>query len=334
MLKYAILGFGGLGKVHFGNRKAIEERTGAELVAICDVEQSAFENNTSTNLGDDNSVLDLSGLNLYNDAVDMLEKEELDFIISALPTFIHEKYAVMAMEKGINVFSEKPMAINYEQGKNMLETARKNNVKLMIGQCVRYFGSYDYIKKLIDSKEYGKVIDAEFYRLGTAPRWSWHNWFMDESLSGGAALDLHVHDLDFINYAFGRPNAVCSIAANYVTKHDSIQTIYYYDDVTVTAKGAWGYAGTYPFHSEFRVRFEKATFELNSKGFLCYLDEGEPQKLGPFGVDGYVEEVVDFINCIENNTESKVNPPESSLQSIEIALAEKKSADLGEIVKL
>ena len=310
MLKYAILGFGGLGKVHFGNREEIKNRTGAELVAICDVEKSAFEKNTSTNLGDDNTTLDLSGLNLYTDAAEMFEKEEIDFIISALPTFIHEKYAVMAMEKGINVFSEKPMAINYEQGKNMLEVARKNNVKLMIGQCVRYGGSFAYIKKLIDSGEYGKVVDAEFYRLGTAPRWSWQNWFLDETLSGGAALDLHVHDVDFINYAFGRPKAVCSTATNFVTKHDSMQTIYYYDDVTVTAKGAWGYAHTYPFHAEYRIRFEKASFELNSKGFLRYLNEGEPEKIGPFSTNNYLEEVVDFIGCIENDTESKINPPD------------------------
>ncbi len=334
MLKYAIIGFGGLGKVHFGNKEVIEERTGAKLVAICDIEQSAFNTSTSTNLGDDNTVLDFSGFNLYNDAGEMLEKEDIDFIISALPTYIHEKYAVMAMEKGISVFSEKPMAINYEQAKNMLDTARKNNVKLMIGQCVRYFGIYDYIKKLVDSGEYGKVVDAEFYRFSTPPRWSWQNWFMDEKLSGGAALDMHVHDVDFINYVFGRPKAVCSTATHFVTKYDSIQTIYFYDNVTVTAKGAWGYADTYFFHPEFRVRFEKATLELNSKGFLCYLNEGEPQKIGPFNVSGYVEEVVDFINCIKNDTESKINPPESSLQTIEIALAEKKSADLGEIVKL
>lgn len=334
MLKYAIIGFGGLGKVHFGNYEKIKERKDVELVAICDVEESAFKNKAATNLGEDNSVLDFTGINLYNDAEEMLNKEKLDFIVSALPTYIHEKYAVMAMEKGIHVFSEKPMALNYEQGKKMLEVSKKNNVKLMIGQCVRYFPHYTKLKELIDSKKYGKIIDAEFNRLSLPPIWGWKNWFMDESLSGGAVLDLHVHDVDFINYVFGKPNALCSIATNEVSKHDSITTLYYYDDVVVTARGSWGESATYPFSTPFRARFEKASVECTNGKYMLYPQEGDPFEIEVGNEDGYVEEVVDFIDCIENDTESKINPPESSLQTIAIALAEKKSADLKEIIKL
>lgn len=333
MLKYAILGFGGLGKVHFGNYEAIKARKDVELVAICDIEESAFKNKAATNLGEDNTVLDFTGINLYNDAEEMLEKEQLDFIVSALPTYIHEKYAVMAMEKGIHVFSEKPMALTYEQGKHMLEVSKKNNVKLMIGQCVRYFPHYTKLKEIIDSKEYGRVIDAEFNRLSLSPVWGWQNWFMDESLSGGAVLDLHVHDVDFINYVFGKPNSLCSIATNEVSKHDSITTLYYYDDVVVTARGSWGESATYPFSTPFRARFEKASIECANGKYMLYPQEGEPFEIEVGSEDGYVEEVVDFIDCIENDKESKVNPPESSLQTIEIALAEKKSADLKEIIK-
>ena len=334
MLKYAIIGFGGLGKVHFGNYEAIKARKDVELVAICDIEESAFKSKSATNLGEDNTVLDFTGINLYNDASEMFEKEQLDFIVSALPTFIHEKYAVMAMEKGIHVFSEKPMAINYEQGKHMLEVSKKNNVKLMIGQCVRYFPQYTKLKEIIDSKKYGKVIDAEFNRLSVTPIWSWHNWFLDESLSGGAILDLHVHDVDFINYVFGKPDKLCSIATNVATKHDSVTTLYYYDDVVVTARGSWGESATYPFSTPFRARFEKATIERINGKYMLYPQEGEPFEIEVGNEDGYVEEVVDFIDCIENDRESKINPPESSLQTIEIAFAEKKSADLKEIVKL
>ena len=334
MLKYAILGFGGLGKVHFGNYEAIKARKNVELVAICDVDESVFKSNTATNLGEDNTVLDFTGINLYNDACEMFEKEDLDFIVSALPTYIHEKYAVMAMEKGIHVFSEKPMAINYEQGKHMLEVSKKNNVKLMIGQCLRYFPEYTKLKELIDSKEYGKIIAADFCRLSPAPVWGWQNWFMDESLSGGSILDLHVHDVDFISYVFGKPKALCSIATNELVKHDSVTTLFYYDDVVVTAKGSWGGSATYPFSTPFRARFEKASVEYLNGKYMLYPQEGEPFEIEVGFENGYVEEVVDFIDCIENDRESKINPPEASLQTVEIALAEKKSADLMEVVKL
>ncbi len=334
MLKFGIIGFGGLGKVHFNNYQFVKEHKDIKLVAICDVEESAFKSKTSTNLGEDSSVLDFTGINLYNDACEMLEKEELDFVISALPTYLHEKYAVMAMEKGIHVFSEKPMALTFEQGKHMLEVSKKNNVKLMIGQCVRYFPHYVKLKEIIESKEYGKIIDAEFNRLSLTPVWGWQNWFMDESLSGGAVLDLHVHDVDFINYVFGRPKAICSIATNQVSRHDSITTLYYYDDVAVTARGSWGESDSFDFHTPFRARFENATIECIEGVYTVYPQGGEPFNLEVGTEDGYVAEIIDFINCIENDTESKINPPESSLQTIEIALAEKKSADSMEVVKL
>lgn len=334
MLKYAIIGFGGLGKGHFRNYEAIKARKNVELVAVCDIDEGAFKKNVETNLGESNDAFNFGGINLYNDACEMFEKEQLDFIVTALPTYIHEKYAVMAMEKGIHVFSEKPMAINYEQGKHMLEVSKKNNVKLMIGQCVRYFPHYTKLKEIIDSKKYGKIIDAEFNRFSSPPIWGWQNWFMDESLSGGAVLDLHVHDVDFINYVFGKPNALCSIATNEVTKHDSITTLYYYDDVVVTARGSWGESMTYPFSTPFRARFENASIELTNGKYMLYPQEGEPFEIEVGTENGYVEEVIDFIDCIENDRESKINPPESSLLTIEIALAEKKSADLKEIVKL
>ena len=199
MMNFAIIGFGGLGKVHFRNIEEVTRVVGdIKLVAICDIEESAFTSAVKTNISADGGN-DLSAYNLYTDLEEMLSKEKLDFVITALPTYIHEKIAVQVMERGINVFSEKPMALNPEQAQNMIDVAKKNNVKLMIGQCLRYFPEYRALKALIDSEEYGKVRYANFTRLSMIPKWSWHNWFQDEALSGGVALDLHVHDLDYIS---------------------------------------------------------------------------------------------------------------------------------------
>ena len=334
LLKYAILGFGGLGKIHFENYAAIKKRKDVKLVAVCDIEKSAFEGKTSTNLGEGESGFDFTDMNLYTDAEEMFQKEELDFIVSALPTYIHEKYAVRAMERGIHVFSEKPMAISFQQGAHMIEVSKKTGRKLMIGQVVRYFPHYIKLKEIIESRKYGNVVYAEFDRVSATPTWGWQDWFLDEAKSGGAALDLHVHDVDFIAYLFGRPNAVCSIATNYKTKHDSITTLYYYDNVAITSTGSFGESSSYPFSTPFRARFEKASVKFSKGKLTVYPQDGEPFEPETAKADGYVEEVVDFIDCIENDRESKINPPEASLQSIEIALAEKKSADLKEIVKL
>ena len=335
MLKFAIIGFGGLGKTHFGDVAEITRKAGdVQLVAICDVDENAFRTQTSTNLGENRQNLDLSAYHLYTDVEDMLDKEEIDFVITALPTCIHEKIAVMAMERGIHVFSEKPMALNLIQAKHMLDTSRKCNVKLMIGQCLRYFHDYAALKEIIDSQRYGRVVRADFHRLSPLPTWSWRNWMMDEEKSGGAALDLHVHDVDFIYWAFGMPKAVTSYATNGKMKHDSIGTVYHYDGMQVTAIGEWGLPGSFPFTVGALVRFENATVKMAPDGLTVYPEEGEAEKLDLTPINGYVEEIVDFIACIRESRESTVNPPESSMQAIKIARAEKLSADTGKTVAL
>ena len=326
MLNYAIIGFGGLGKSHFGNTKDLMSKVeGINLVALCDVNENTFKTQTAINLGSNNVGLDLSAYNIYNDAEELFEKEKLDFVITALPTYIHEKIAVMAMEKGIHVFSEKPMAINLEQAQNMLDKAKENNVKLMIGQCLRYWPEYVIAKDLIDNKKYGKVLYANFVRLSQTPKWSWQNWILDNDKGGGCALDMHVHDVDFINWAFGKPNSVTARATNGDCVHDGISAIYDYDDMYVTAISSWGLTDTYVFTADFMIRFEKATIELKNGKFMLYTDEkAEEIKFEP--KNPYVEELVDFIDCIRTGREITINHPTSSKLSVQIAVAEKESA--------
>ena len=345
MLNYAIIGFGGLGKTHFGNYTDLcVSAGGVKLVAICDVDEKQFTTKTDTNLGADTTDLNLTGYNLYTDAKEMFEKEQLDFVITAVPTYLHEKIAVMAMERGIHVLSEKPMAINLEQAENMIKVAKENNVLLMIGQCVRYFKAYSALKEMIDSKRFGKVIKADFSRVSGTPIWGWENWYMDEEKSGGAALDLHIHDVDFINYAFGMPDSVSSVATHYKTKFDSIESVYYYGDTIVTAKGEWGFPATsYPFEAKFTVRFETATVEYKNDKLMLYEENGPCENGKPArelvlrNTNGYLDEEIDFVFCvkgIKGQKESAVNPASSSILSLKLALAEKESALTGKRVFL
>ena len=340
MLNFAIIGFGGLGKVHFRNIEEVNKVVGdIKLVAICDIEESAFTSVVRTNISADGG-LDISAYNLYTDLEEMLDKEKLDFVITALPTYIHEKIAVQVMERGIHVFSEKPMAINPEQAQNMLDAAKKNNVKLMIGQCLRFFPEYRAVKELVDSKEYGEVRYANFTRLSMIPKWSWHNWFQDEEMSGGVVLDLHVHDLDYISYVFGKPKSVYTKASSNFMNNDTVVTHYDYDGMLVTATGSWAMQTKFPFTAEFVVAFENATVESKRGKTMIYTEteakelDVSIEKLGLPTYDGYVNEMIDFINCIRNDGKSVANPPEASKLTIDIAFAEKKSAREGKAVEL
>lgn len=188
-------------------------------------------------------------------------------------------------------------------------------------------------KRICRIKKFGNVVKAQFSRLSPTPLWSWDNWYIDESRSGGAALDLHVHDVDFINYLFGTPKTLISSASNYVSGFDSITTIYNYDGFSVIATGDWGFNKTYPFTPSFWVRFEKAALELKNGTLTLYTDDEATELKIPSG-NGYANEVIDFVSCIKENKESKINPPQSSFETLKIALKEKESAKKGKIIKL
>ncbi len=329
MLKYAIIGLGGLGKTHFRAyeevRKVCDE---VKLVALCDIRKEVFTTSIATNLGEDTTSKDYSDYNIYYNVDDLLENEQLDFAVIVVPTYLHEELAVKFMNKGIHVFCEKPMAISIEAAKNMLDTAKANGVKLMIGQCVRYDDSYQKLKEIIDSGKYGKVVRAHFFRISGTPSWGWSNWYLDETKSGGAALDLHVHDVDFINYLFGMPKSVTSFATSYKSKHDSMLTRYEYEGMLVTATGEWGCPSlSYPFNAGFFVKLETATVETRNGKTMLFTEAGDKIDLNPPVNDYKAAEVIDFIDCIKNDKISELNPVEDSFNTIRIAFAEKRSAD-------
>ncbi len=335
MLNYAIIGFGGLGKLHFSLRDQLRALADVELVALCDVEPDAFTKHTDTNLGADQTSLELSAYRLYHHAEELFDKEQLDFVITALPTYIHEQVAVMAMDRGIHVFSEKPMAITLGQCQNMLAAARANGVRLMVGHCIRFWPAYVLLKEWIDTGRYGKVVRADFMRFSSTPRWSWQNWMMDEEKSGAVILDLHIHDVDYVNWVFGLPVSVTSFATNDITPHDSIQSVFRYaDDKLVTIRADWGFPDGYPFAANFTVRFEKATVELRNGGLYLYAGDGKEVLVDVPAGDAYLKEEAAFVQSILDGRDSDVNPPASSLDSIRLALAERESADTRQTVMI
>ena len=136
MYRYAIIGFGGLGRVHLSNlNKLADEGYELLLTAICGTTAEKFKESVSLNLGDvDCSGIDISSCSFYDDYKELIDKEKPDFIVSAVPTFLHEEVAVYALSRGVNVFSEKPMALRVESCERMIDASKKNDAYLMRGQ--------------------------------------------------------------------------------------------------------------------------------------------------------------------------------------------------------
>ena len=106
------------------------------------------------------------------------------------------------------------MALTVTDCDRMIQAARKSGKILQIGHCVRFWPEYAKAKEIVDSGKYGRVVAAMFQRLGAAPGWSVDNWFINEKRSGGVALDLHIHDTDYVQYLFGMPKGSWHVTAD------------------------------------------------------------------------------------------------------------------------
>ena len=338
MLKVGIVGFGFMGRTHYQCWKKVK---GAQVVAICDVNPNIEKDTKKAvgNIGDTSEQVDFGTLKVYTDLDEMLAKEKLDAVSITLPTFLHPDTSIKALSAGINVMCEKPMALNSKECARMIAEAKRSGKILQIGHCVRFWPEYAKAKEIIDSGKYGKVIAGTFQRLGSAPNWSIDGWFFDEQRSGGVALDLHIHDTDFVQYLFGMPKAVCSVGAKEPgggLLH--IVTQYIYDnDMAIIAEGGWAMMPSFGFEMSFNIVLEKATlvYDLTRvPAFRICPAKGEAFTPDVEKNDGWSLQIAHFAKAIRGKKLKAITTLEQSMNSVRIVEAEKKSANKGRKVSI
>ncbi len=342
MVKVGVLGIGFMGKMHFNTHRA---NKAAKVVALSDLDPAKLAGDWSKiagNIADARAAtVDLSGLRLYAPPSELFKDPDVDVVDITLPTYVHAKYAVAALEAGKHVICEKPMAISLAECDRMLAAAKAAGRQLFIAHCIRFWPEYKVLKQLIASGRYGKVLSASFWRKSSTPRWSWDNWLLDAPRSGSALVDLHIHDTDYVTYVFGVPAAVCSSGAIGVVSNtgvDAVVTHYVYPKGPhVTAEGNWALAPGFGFTHGFCVVLEKATVEMDLKG-------GKPLTIHPLKGksvtpklpkdDGYVAELKHFVTCIAKGKRSDVVTAEDARSALAVCLAEGKSARSGRPVRV
>lgn len=324
MLNAAIIGFGGIAQAHKNGYSNLEKEGKARLAATYDIDPGAY---TRKGIDIEKANADPNGIHYYLDLDEMFAKEKIDFVDVCVPSYEHCRMACIALERGYHVISEKPMALCAADCDKMLETAKKAGVHHMTAQCVRFFPEYMYLKEAKDSGKYGKVISALFSRVSGCP--STTSWYGDYDKCGGGMSDLHIHDIDFIRYMFGEPEAVSCRSSAGVTKHDAMQTALYYGGLPVTAISDRTLAGM-GFSATFRVGFEGATFILDRDGFKVYPKDGTaPFTPGLNAPDGYTGEISYFCDVITGRRPDDVNPSESGANTIRLIDTMKESAENG-----
>ena len=244
-LRIGLVGVGFMGSVHADAWQNIED---AEISAVCD---SRLPDGTA-NAGGEENLAHLvnrgktpplpSQTRYYSDYSHFLADAPIDMVDICTPTDLHADLTVEALDAGFPVFCEKPMALTVGDAQRMVDAKNKAGLPLGIGQCLRFWPAFVETKRFVDEKIYGNVLFARFERYSAPPPWSTENWMKTKSRSGGALLDLHIHDVDLVNYIFGWPESVFSRG---ITGGDHsvglgvrhVETVYGFDGPIVESAG-------------------------------------------------------------------------------------------------
>lgn len=339
MVKVGVIGLGFMGVTHL---KAYQQVPSARLVAICDAVRLPADGNLASVAGNLASTsdlkLDMSVVNGYREYEALLANPEVDLVDICLPTPLHAPVAIAALKAGKHVICEKPLARTSATCREIVTAARNAKGFFMPAMCLRFWPEWAFAQKAIRDQTYGRVLAARFRRISAPPAWSQGSYFKGDE-SGGALLDLHIHDTDFVQFCFGRPLSVYSTGlTRFSGAVDHVVTQYKVTgDAVVSAEGTWIMTPGAPFNMAYTINCERATIDYDlARGneALKVYEEGRETNVRLKAGDGYVGELSHMVESIEKQQAPSIVTGQDGLVSVEICEAEERSVKTGQIVSL
>jgi UDP-N-acetylglucosamine 3-dehydrogenase len=178
--RVAVIGVGSMGRNH---ARVYNELSDAELVAVVDANEAA-----ASNLGKQ------FGVKAYTDYQEMFAKEHPEAISIAVPTAFHRDVALAALEAGINILVEKPIAATLEEGQEIIEKARQVKRVLTVGHIVRFNPALQVLKEKLQAGDLGRIFQIFCRRAGPFPT---------RIRDVGVVVDLAPHDVDIMRFLTG-----------------------------------------------------------------------------------------------------------------------------------
>jgi predicted dehydrogenase len=340
MINVGMVGLGFMAVTHI---KAYRQIQDARIAAICNPSGRRLDGDFSTvagNFGGGEPVrLDMGEVRAFRDYAAMLADPGIDLIDICTPTQSHAALVIQALQAGKHVVCEKPLARTPQAAREIAAAAAVAKGFFLPAMCLRFWPGWTWLQQTIAAGTHGRCLSAHFRRLAEPPSWG-HENFLNGELSGGALLDLHIHDADFVQYCFGRPRQVYSRGYSRISGAvDHVVTQYTVaSGATVSAEGSWALARGFGFTMSFLANFEGATAEFDlARGAeaLRVWEPGHPVRVVPCdGPDGFVGELTHLIDAIKAGRPPTVITAADAVSAVEICAAEEESVRSGRPVAL
>jgi predicted dehydrogenase len=191
MIKFAITGAGFISKIH---AKALQTMPNAELESVVE----RFSKTAQP------FMVQFGVKNHYKTVNELLQKDPIDALIIATPNSLHAPQAIAALNAGVHVMVEKPMAMNAREAHLMVEASQSSGALLMVAHCWRFDPEVIWLRKQVDAGRFGKLIRTKGY--GVHVNWGPSGWFTQKKWAGGGAIaDMGVHAIDTARFLLGDP---------------------------------------------------------------------------------------------------------------------------------
>lgn len=281
---------------------------------------------------------------LVTDLGEVLADPAVSIVSVCTPTTTHREIAVAALEAGKNVLLEKPIALSIDDALAIRDAAANSSGLLMVAQVVRFFGGHVLLRGDVEAGKLGRILSARARRLLQLPDWA--KWWHDEDKSGGAIVDLAIHDFDQMNLFLGRPVAVTS---RRVSLNGPFETSIEYADGGLgqvlshadLAPGAPFTAGIslvgdvgmadYELSAASPTEQDDAASYPGVNGYrFAAAEGGYAEEVS--GDDPYTRQAEYFLECVKSGQQPSLSSIGSAVRALEVALAARESLHTGQRV--
>jgi predicted dehydrogenase len=237
------------------------------------------------NFGPPGEQISLEGLDVAETLEALVKLPQVDVIDICLPPHLHVDAACYAMERGKDVFIEKPVALTLEGCHRIQETSRKTGQLALVAHVLPYMGPFAYATELVRSGKYGPAIGGYFKRVISDP--TWIPDFYQADKVGGPLVDLHVHDLHWIQLLFGKPKSTHAVGRLHGNVAKYVHVLYEFEspDIAVSSSSGVIDGPGRPFTHAFELHLRDATVHFE---FAAHSDAAESMPLKVITRDGQV----------------------------------------------
>lgn len=329
-MKIGILGAGFMGGTH---ARAFAKIPGVQVAIV-----------SSRSLDKANRLAQEVGARATTDDREIVEDPSLDAVSITLPTHLHPQFAIAALKAGKHVLLEKPFGLTVADCDAIMDAHRTSSGILMIAHVLRFWPEYVKLVEIVHSGALGRPLSAVASRLSVPPGWA--DWFNNPALSGGAVLDLMIHDLDALNWVFGTPKTV------YARGHQAapglwndVHAIVDYGGAQGTVDGSEFLPKDYPFTCSLKIQCERGVGEFMFRAGGVSIEQGGGSRLVIYepgrayvpevkAGDAYELQIAYFVDCVRSRRAPSLGTPEQARLAVQLANAARRSLESGAVVAL